>query len=177
MMLRAPEDSGRRTVLSLPGAVRGAPVAAGDRAAAAHAGRGLPELAAVSAGAGWMPPSQIWIRAAPELAHCTWGARKPVHIRHPLSHGLPFLSRLAGHAAKSSCRATTTCRACRTARSALPSVSRCRRGTKTRAISHAWRAERPPPVALLPGRVHGLGARAAARRFCPELRTHADAAA
>jgi penicillin amidase len=30
----------------------------------------------------------------PELAHCTWGARKPVLIRHPLSRSLPFLSRV-----------------------------------------------------------------------------------
>ncbi|HZO22214.1 MAG TPA: penicillin acylase family protein [Steroidobacteraceae bacterium] len=29
-----------------------------------------------------------------ELAHCTWGARKPVRIRHPLSRSLPLLSRL-----------------------------------------------------------------------------------
>jgi penicillin amidase len=26
------------------------------------------------------------------LAHCTWGARKPVRIRHPLSQALPFLA-------------------------------------------------------------------------------------
>jgi penicillin amidase len=30
----------------------------------------------------------------PQLAHCTWGARRPVHIRHPLSRSLPFLSAL-----------------------------------------------------------------------------------
>jgi penicillin amidase len=30
----------------------------------------------------------------PQLAHCTWGSRKPVQIRHPLSRSLPFLSRL-----------------------------------------------------------------------------------
>lgn len=29
-----------------------------------------------------------------ELAHCTWGARNPVRIRHPLSRSLPILSRL-----------------------------------------------------------------------------------
>jgi penicillin amidase len=29
-----------------------------------------------------------------DLAHCTWGARKPVRIRHPLSRSLPILSRL-----------------------------------------------------------------------------------
>ena len=29
-----------------------------------------------------------------ELARCTWGSRAPVHIRHPLSPSLPFLSRL-----------------------------------------------------------------------------------
>ncbi len=28
----------------------------------------------------------------PRLAGCTWGARNPVHIRHPLSRGLPLLS-------------------------------------------------------------------------------------
>jgi penicillin amidase len=33
-------------------------------------------------------------KACPELASCTWGARKPVHIRHPLSRSLPFLSGL-----------------------------------------------------------------------------------
>jgi penicillin amidase len=30
----------------------------------------------------------------PQLAHCTWGTRRPVHIRHPLSRSLPFLSAL-----------------------------------------------------------------------------------
>jgi penicillin amidase len=30
----------------------------------------------------------------PQLARCTWGARKPVHIQHPLSRALPILSRL-----------------------------------------------------------------------------------
>jgi penicillin G amidase len=30
----------------------------------------------------------------PELARCTWGARKPVRIRHPLSRSLPLLSGL-----------------------------------------------------------------------------------
>ena len=30
----------------------------------------------------------------PQLAHCTWGSRRPVHIRHPLSRSLPFLSAL-----------------------------------------------------------------------------------
>jgi penicillin G amidase len=30
----------------------------------------------------------------PQLAHCTWGSRNPVHIRHPLSRSLPFLSAL-----------------------------------------------------------------------------------
>lgn len=29
-----------------------------------------------------------------ELAACTWGARNPVHVRHPLSSALPFASRL-----------------------------------------------------------------------------------
>ena len=28
------------------------------------------------------------------LEHCTWGSRKVVHIQHPISHGLPFLSPL-----------------------------------------------------------------------------------
>ena len=28
------------------------------------------------------------------LEHCTWGSRRIVHIRHPISRGLPFLSRL-----------------------------------------------------------------------------------
>jgi penicillin amidase len=30
----------------------------------------------------------------PQLARCTWGARKPVHIQHPLSRALPFLASL-----------------------------------------------------------------------------------
>jgi penicillin amidase len=30
----------------------------------------------------------------PQLARCTWGARNPVHIRHPLSRSLPALSGL-----------------------------------------------------------------------------------
>ena len=30
----------------------------------------------------------------PQLAGCTWGSRNPVHIRHPLSRSLPFLSAL-----------------------------------------------------------------------------------
>ena len=30
----------------------------------------------------------------PQLASCTWGARKPVHIQHPLSAALPLLSGL-----------------------------------------------------------------------------------
>lgn len=30
--------------------------------------------------------------ACPELARCTWGSRKPVHIQHPLSRALPLLS-------------------------------------------------------------------------------------
>jgi penicillin G amidase len=30
----------------------------------------------------------------PELARCTWGSRKPVWIRHPLSRSLPFMSGL-----------------------------------------------------------------------------------
>ncbi|HEY3784517.1 MAG TPA: penicillin acylase family protein [Steroidobacteraceae bacterium] len=29
-----------------------------------------------------------------DLAHCTWGARRPVRIRHPLSRALPFLAGL-----------------------------------------------------------------------------------
>ncbi len=32
-------------------------------------------------------------RTCRELAHCTWGAREPVKIRHPLSRSLPFLAR------------------------------------------------------------------------------------
>jgi penicillin amidase len=28
------------------------------------------------------------------LERCTWGSRKVVHIQHPISHGLPFLSPL-----------------------------------------------------------------------------------
>jgi penicillin amidase len=32
--------------------------------------------------------------ACPQLASCTWGARRPVHISHPLSRSLPFLSGL-----------------------------------------------------------------------------------
>ena len=30
--------------------------------------------------------------SCPELAKCTWGARKPVHIQHPLSKAIPLLS-------------------------------------------------------------------------------------
>jgi len=30
----------------------------------------------------------------PQLERCTWGARNPVHIQHPLSRALPFLSGL-----------------------------------------------------------------------------------
>ena len=30
----------------------------------------------------------------PQLEHCTWGSRKVVHIQHPMSHALPFLSPL-----------------------------------------------------------------------------------
>ena len=33
-------------------------------------------------------------KACPQLATCNWGARKPVHIQHPLSAALPFLSAL-----------------------------------------------------------------------------------
>ncbi|MDB6091435.1 MAG: hypothetical protein JWN85_4219 [Gammaproteobacteria bacterium] len=29
-----------------------------------------------------------------QLEHCTWGSRKPVHVQHPISHGIPFLSPL-----------------------------------------------------------------------------------
>jgi penicillin amidase len=32
--------------------------------------------------------------SCPELAKCTWGARKPVHIQHPLSRAIPLLSGL-----------------------------------------------------------------------------------
>jgi penicillin amidase len=32
--------------------------------------------------------------ACPQLASCTWGARRPVHISHPLSRSLPLLSGL-----------------------------------------------------------------------------------
>jgi penicillin amidase len=32
--------------------------------------------------------------SCPQLAACQWGARKPVHIQHPLSAALPFLSGL-----------------------------------------------------------------------------------
>jgi penicillin G amidase len=32
--------------------------------------------------------------SCPQLAACEWGARKPVHIQHPLSAALPFLSGL-----------------------------------------------------------------------------------
>jgi penicillin amidase len=32
--------------------------------------------------------------SCPRLEHCTWGARNPVHIQHPLSRSLPFLSAL-----------------------------------------------------------------------------------
>ena len=31
-------------------------------------------------------------KRCPELEHCTWGARQPVNIRHPLSRALPVLS-------------------------------------------------------------------------------------
>jgi penicillin amidase len=34
------------------------------------------------------------LETCPELVHCTWGSRKPVRVRHPLSPSLPFLSRL-----------------------------------------------------------------------------------
>ena len=30
----------------------------------------------------------------PQLEHCTWGTRSVVHIQHPISHALPFLSPL-----------------------------------------------------------------------------------
>jgi penicillin amidase len=33
-------------------------------------------------------------KTCPQLATCNWGARKPVHIQHPLSAALPFLSGL-----------------------------------------------------------------------------------
>jgi penicillin G amidase len=33
-------------------------------------------------------------KTCPQLATCYWGARKPVHIQHPLSAALPFLSGL-----------------------------------------------------------------------------------
>jgi penicillin amidase len=33
-------------------------------------------------------------KTCPQLARCTWGSRNPVHIRHPLSRSLPFLSAL-----------------------------------------------------------------------------------
>jgi penicillin amidase len=33
-------------------------------------------------------------KSCPQLATCYWGARKPVHIQHPLSAALPFLSGL-----------------------------------------------------------------------------------
>jgi len=33
-------------------------------------------------------------RTCPQLTRCTWGSRNPVHIRHPLSRSLPFLSAL-----------------------------------------------------------------------------------
>jgi penicillin G amidase len=31
--------------------------------------------------------------SCPKLESCTWGARKPVHIQHPLSNAIPLLSR------------------------------------------------------------------------------------
>jgi penicillin amidase len=33
-------------------------------------------------------------KTCPQLATCYWGTRKPVHIQHPLSAALPFLSGL-----------------------------------------------------------------------------------
>lgn len=33
-------------------------------------------------------------RSCPRLERCNWGANDPVHIQHPLSHALPFLSSL-----------------------------------------------------------------------------------
>jgi penicillin amidase len=33
-------------------------------------------------------------KTCPQLASCNWGARKPVHIQHPLSAALPFMSGL-----------------------------------------------------------------------------------
>jgi penicillin amidase len=33
-------------------------------------------------------------KTCPDLARCTWGSRKPVEIRHPLSRSLPFLAGL-----------------------------------------------------------------------------------
>jgi penicillin amidase len=33
-------------------------------------------------------------KSCPQLASCTWGARRPVHIQHPLSGAIPILSGL-----------------------------------------------------------------------------------
>ena len=54
----------------------------------------LPELAGVPARAGGCDDRATCATHCAELAHCTWGARNLVRIRHPLSGALPGLAGL-----------------------------------------------------------------------------------